>query len=341
MIRKIVVGIDRSKLGHQVLQKAIAIAAAQAAQLKLVHVLGDHEPDAPRLGAYTVNSPSVELNLTLLKTFQTDWNQHVQDQQQWLDRQTELAGEGGVQASSHLVIGRPGPELSDVAQRWQADLIIVGSHGHTGLNELVIGSVSNYLLHRAPCSVMVVNGADTAQAIDRILVPVDKSDIAAKIVAQAALFGKPHGADLRLLHVIDGDEPGVPEKPIFADSQYMLEHGRLLAQEYRQEWNHFISGWWQWLQAQVQKVEATGLTCISDLRQGRTGPQICSLANEWQADLIVIGCRGFQGLHQLLMGSVCHYVSHRAGCSVLVIRPGSRPASDAVEQTTQQTLIHS
>ena len=50
-----------------------------------------------------------------------------------------------------------GWEICQRAKVWQADLIIVGSHGRTGLSELFLGSVSNYVMHHAPCSVMVIH----------------------------------------------------------------------------------------------------------------------------------------------------------------------------------------
>ena len=133
-------------------------------------------------------------------------------------------------------------------------------------------------------------------------------------------LAKQHQAEIRLVHIIDGDEAGMPTQLIFSDSQYIGRHSERLFAEYQQEWNHFINGWWQWLQQLVDEIEAEGVAAICDVMQGRTGYQICQIAHEWPADLVVMGCRGLSGLQELLMGSVSYYVSHRAPCAVLVTR---------------------
>ena len=64
--------------------------------------------------------------------------------------------------------------ICNAAISWQADLIIMGRRGRTGLSELFLGSVSNYVLHHAPCAVLVVqhsvnvNLSEEAQAMDRL-----------------------------------------------------------------------------------------------------------------------------------------------------------------------------
>jgi nucleotide-binding universal stress UspA family protein len=136
----------------------------------------------------------------------------------------------------------------------------------------------------------------------------------------AIALAKLHQAEIRLVHIIDGDEPGMPKKLLFSDSQYILQHSELLFSEYQQEWNRFINSWWQWLQQHVDEIEAEGVEAICDVMQGRTGHRICEVAQDWPADLIVMGCRGFSGLQELVMGSVSYYVSHRAPCAVLINR---------------------
>ena len=62
----------------------------------------------------------------------------------------------GIETEFIQDIGSPGPAICKLAKTRDADLIIVGSHGRTGLSEMLLGSVSNYVVHHAPCSVMVV-----------------------------------------------------------------------------------------------------------------------------------------------------------------------------------------
>ncbi|MEL6786783.1 MAG: universal stress protein, partial [Cyanobacteria bacterium J06607_15] len=50
----------------------------------------------------------------------------------------------------------PGRTICDRAQTWSVDLILVGSRGLTGAKEVMLGSVSNYVTHHAPCSVLIV-----------------------------------------------------------------------------------------------------------------------------------------------------------------------------------------
>lgn len=338
MIRKIVVGIDNSDQSMKALQQAILFAQNCDAELKLAHILVDSEPGAPRFSSYFSGPLYPSIGSTTMESYQMAWNQFVERSQALLNQQVSDVRATGINVSDSLLYGSPGAKLCELAQTWQADLIIVGSRGLSGISELLIGSVSNYVLHHAPCSVLIVHGQraplpllnnssldlqklEPAEKPKRILVPMDKSDMAKKSMQMALSLAKQYQAEIRLVHIIDDDETGMPQKLIFSDSQYILQHSDLLFSEYKQEWNRFINNWWQWLQQCVEEIEAEGVDAICDVMQGRTGPRICGLAKDWQADLVVMGCRGFSGLKELLVGSVSYYVSHRAPCTVLINRP--------------------
>ncbi|HAC64709.1 MAG TPA: universal stress protein, partial [Cyanothece sp. UBA12306] len=68
----------------------------------------------------------------------------------------EEAIQAGVKAEYQQIAGTPGKSICKVAAEWKADLIVVGHRGLSGLKELLLGSVSNYVLHHAPCSVLIV-----------------------------------------------------------------------------------------------------------------------------------------------------------------------------------------
>ena len=69
-----------------------------------------------------------------------------------------------LQAEFTQSFGSPERVICNLARTWEADLIMVGSHQRTGLSELVMGSVSNYVMHHAPCSVLVTHAPTSPQA---------------------------------------------------------------------------------------------------------------------------------------------------------------------------------
>lgn len=64
--------------------------------------------------------------------------------------------EAGYEAVSQVASGDPRLEITDIARRENVDLVIIGSHGRTGLKRLLLGSVAAYVVSHAPCSVLVV-----------------------------------------------------------------------------------------------------------------------------------------------------------------------------------------
>ncbi|MBE9048435.1 universal stress protein, partial [Pleurocapsales cyanobacterium LEGE 10410] len=70
----------------------------------------------------------------------------------------------GVQTEFNQLTGNPGRLICELAADWSADLILVGSRGLKGLKEMFLGSVSNYVTHHAPCSVLIVRDSTEAQS---------------------------------------------------------------------------------------------------------------------------------------------------------------------------------
>lgn len=359
MIRKIVVGLDKSALSLKTLRQAILLAQGYGAELKLVYVLSDNEADAPRVGFYFNGYPA--MHTMMMESYQSAWNEFIDNSQTWLGQQVTDTKETYGNASGTLLYGAPGAKLCEFAETWNADLMIVGSRGFSGISEFLMGSVSNHVMHHAPCSVFIVHGDKQSKTssqlnvsgietvnLQRVLVPVDRSEMSEQVIATTVDLAKLYCAEVRLVHVIDEDEHDMPQKLLFSTSQYMMQQNRLLLDEYQHDWNKFIDGWWRRLQMNVQDIEDEGIDAICDVMQGRTGPRICEVAKDWKADLIVIGSRGLSGLEELLVGSVSYYVSHRAPCSVLVTRPKQTTEevtdvadSDASQKSRQVTLVSS
>lgn len=156
MIRRILVAIDHSKNAIQAFEVAMELAKACHAQLMLLHVLSiegegyQAHPVFPGTYFYPAFS-DIPLN-----RFQQEWNKYKEKELQRLTSLAEQAKFVGISTESTQKFGNPRLEICDLAKAWNADLIIMGSRGHSGLKELVLGSISNYVIHHALCSVMVV-----------------------------------------------------------------------------------------------------------------------------------------------------------------------------------------
>jgi nucleotide-binding universal stress UspA family protein len=72
------------------------------------------------------------------------------------DRAVKKLAAAGLQAEARVPHGDPRTLILDEARKERADLVVVGSHGRTGLEKLVMGSVATHIVTHAPCSVLVV-----------------------------------------------------------------------------------------------------------------------------------------------------------------------------------------
>ncbi len=156
MFRKILVAMDSSAIGKQVFDKALALAKATDACLMLLHVLSVEEEGSPN--NYTFHSLdyySVVSEQTLQIETQQWWWCEKHGLELLRSRQT-IATAAGVSTEFTQTSGSPGRKICDLARTWGADLIVIGRRGRSGLAELILGSVSNYVLHHAPSSVLTV-----------------------------------------------------------------------------------------------------------------------------------------------------------------------------------------
>jgi nucleotide-binding universal stress UspA family protein len=155
----ILVSLDESDLGQQVFQQALELAIACRAQLHLLHVLQPLSPTLD-LGAEAMAGGMSDLGSYPLFSDPGVWEAQNQSQkdhaQGWLTRYLEQAHHAGVVVEWSCPTGEPGSSICTLARTLQADLIVIGRRGLSGLAEVMVGSVSNYVTHHAPCSVLVV-----------------------------------------------------------------------------------------------------------------------------------------------------------------------------------------
>ena len=178
MFQKILVAMDGSAAAQAVFARAVALARAMDAHLMLLHVLCADDGGGIGLPTYSVddrNSPpgvSAPIPAPFFppyddlawEAYRQQWNVLEEEGHERLRLYAEQAADEGVKAEFTQTSGYPGQTIQKLAQTWGSDLIVMGSRGRRGLSEIFLGSVSNYVMHHAPCSVLIVYAKTQDQA---------------------------------------------------------------------------------------------------------------------------------------------------------------------------------
>lgn len=141
--------------------------------------------------------------------------------------------------------------------------------------------------------------------IKKILCPTDFSEAAEKAFEYALFLATAHDAELALVHV--------------ADQLHGLTHYEILAITPMQIAEKLAKRAQEKLDALVDRVKDS-ITATDTLREGKAWVEICKMAEEENADIIVMGSHGRTGLSHVLIGSVAETVVRHASCPVLVVR---------------------
>ena len=293
---KLLAAIDSSAYSQQVLEEIARRPWPSETTVRILHVI-----DWPQLP----NSAS------LIQTLKESANLLVESAAK------RLCG-AGLRATTKVTEGHPRIAVPDYARKWRADLVLVGSHGASGLARFLLGSVAQAALRRSPCSVEIVRrGAQKPAAIlggMKILLATDGSECSMAAVRSVAARPWPGGSQIRLISVIPvvlalGASHPLPPFYLPSDVFETLQSQTRSRAEEAVERAHQILR-----EAHIEPIK-TGFLPIGDARQ-----VILEEAKDWGADLIVVGSHGYHGVNRLMLGSVSEAVAMHAHCSVEVIR---------------------
>ncbi len=155
--QKIVVAIAEDSSSQEVFETALELAKAENSQIMIVTVIQENNTRGMDLPLYSEMTGYAGIYTQEMIELEEKLRQEsLEELQSWLTRLTKQAITKGINADSEYIYGEPGPQICTKAKKWEADLIVVGRRGRKGLSELFLGSISNYVIHHAPCSTLVV-----------------------------------------------------------------------------------------------------------------------------------------------------------------------------------------
>lgn len=285
-IREIVVPVDFSPCSKAALARASTIAEQSGATLHLLHAVPPIPYPAPvEFGVPTAVTEEIEAGV---RAKLGEWAAEL-----------EAAGRA---VSQEIVLRPPVDAIEEAVRTRGADLVVMGTHGHTGLKHLLLGSVAERTLRTVPCPVLAVKEHDGAHRVDRILLCTDFSEHAERAATHAIDWAETLGAEVHLAHAV------TPAVPAYAELPPPPEYVGQAREAARRE-----------LETAQRRIEDAGLACTPHLLEGEAAGALAELAERREIDLVVIGTRGRTGLKHVVLGSVAERVVRLLPCPVLVV----------------------
>lgn len=242
-----------------------------------------------------------------------------------LEHLCQIAADEGVKAHAYLRRGRPAYEIVALTQELKCGAVVIATHGRTGVDYMVFGSVAEKVVRHSPVPVLSVkhpehefireDEAGLQFDLKRVLFPTDFSELCQRAMPYAASLCREFGAQLVLMHA---NEVPVSLPEFMPDTVAAV--GADLESDAREALERI-------------RGEVQGARTECDVRTGIAYREICDAVQRSHIDLVVMPTHGRSGVGHVLFGSVAEKVVRLARCPVLTVRPkGGAPLLPREEQ---------
>ena len=297
-LTKILCPVDLSETSGHALDQAVALARSYNARLTVLEVSWAGLPPIAYPGS--ASSPTRPLLLP----------HQLEELREELRLFAERGSAAGVAMDLLIREGAVVPMILEEARTIGADLIVIGTHGRSGFDHLLLGSVTEKVLRKAECAVMTVPPADRTAAPARgartIVCAVDFSPASVKALDYALSLAQELPARLLLLHVLDW--PAGRPIPRGFELEAIAYRGK--AEEDSRARLHAL----------VPDDARAWCETEELVTAGRPHEDIVRLARDRDADLIVMGVHGRSAVNLALFGSTANQVVRHATCPVVTVR---------------------
>jgi len=314
MYKVIMAPTEGSDTERTALSVAVKLARRFDAELRLVRV-----ETAPMVVESEVRQPVLEI------TEQTLREERLARLRKLEALGTECRALGDIRVITALEDGRIAPTLRDYATRFNVDLIVMSSHSRGGVTRITLGSVTDYLIRNTNIPVLVVKqsasflGATFEETAPRIVVPLDGSELAEKILPEIVALASRLNATVSLLHVLT---------PATYSQKEIMQPGLPW-------WDADIENAESYLAHAASNLAEEGLTVSKDVVLSEdVATAILDYSTRTSADLIAIATRGGGGMSRFVFGTVADEVTRKAPTSLFVFHP-------KLSEVTGATMRHS
>ncbi len=288
-IRSILLATDGSAFSEGAVKEAIYLARACGSRLSAIYVL-------------EVNPEFATEGLQFVEKMETDARRH-------LDAVRAAAATANVECE--VVVRRTDEAYKAVVEEAagrECDVIVMGRRGKTGLQKLIMGSVTAKVIGYAPCSVLVVP-KDAVIDCRNILLGIDGSKYSDTAAAKAIEIAKRCKSRLVVLAVV----PAETLANLDPDTGYNRQQQELIAKEMRGAAGRNV-------QLVTSRAGAEGVATEEVILGGRPYEALIETARQKKSELIIVGSHGRTGIRKLIMGSVAERVVALSPAAVLVVK---------------------
>ena len=297
MFKRILVPLDGSELAERALPATLTIAKANAAEVVLLRSMMMVHTMLPEFaGEYDWRWPDMSL----------DSAEH--EVSEYLESVVQAYRQAGVVFLKRIVEGDEASAIQETARQDNVDLIIMTSHGRSGVKRWLLGSVTERTLHAALCPVLVIRAPEI---IKHVVIPLDGSEAAEQMLESGMLVAHSLGAHVTLLHVSQPEDAGAHETmPL---EWLERETGRYVMQSTRERAERYLAG-------VARRYVQQGIEVDTVVPSGSVVDNILSFIENEDVDLVAMSTHARTSLRRWVYGSNTSKVMRGCNCSILVIR---------------------
>lgn len=319
--KKIMCAVDFSDFTDTILSYSVELCKEFDAKLFLVHVVMDVQ-NLFKYSGVTINEEMIQMD-------------HIQSAQKLLEELTE-----GLTINHEIFVtkGEPADEIRRFAIKEGAEMVITATHGKSGINRLLIGSVTEKLMKTIHCPLLVLHTKQSAPVpqgsfklkLKKILVGCDFSPDSKFAFDYGVSLAQEFQAELYLAHVINPTELIDLKSSDYIDvnpRDYISWHApdyfevqRHFKEERRERINELRSKLEKQLYFMLPEESRSWCTPKTTLLDGEPYKELIDYAKSQEIDMIVLGIRGHTLWEKLMVGSTTDRVIRNAPCPVLAVR---------------------